>query len=168
MDDDIDRLNSIVREQLSKCKTTSGDNAADATIPNRWNTILANKNQRDMWRAINWNGNLELNETWDTPSEKDFKLHFENLLNPNHDETLDLVSSCSGPSIPITDDPITFDEIKEAAKSCNSTSSGGPSGIPCGVFKFLPDARIYIICGYCLIRLSFPDVFLWCGASVGS
>ena len=70
---------------------------------------------------------------------------------------------CAGPSIPITDNPIAFDEFKSAVMDSKLQSSGEPSGIPASTFKFLPDKWIDFMCtllNMVFLTNSFPGT--WC------
>ena len=78
----------------------------------------------------------------ETPTEQDFQQHFEKLLN---DPTMPLevpleIESC--PYIPTTDDPISPGEVLMAMDNIKPNKSAGPSGIPPGVLKALPNKWI--------------------------
>ena len=47
---------------------------------NRWGNILNSKDDRLLWRSIDWNGVL-INDTLQRPSDNEFKDHLETLLN---------------------------------------------------------------------------------------
>lgn len=158
-------INNVVLEKLKACRITDDAiaNIDEPIVPDRWTRIITQKNPRDVWKAIDWKGCATDGNEAESPSDAEFKLHFENLLNPDGVESLDLISLCAGPSIPITDDPISFDEFKTAAASCKFKSSGGPSGIPAAAFKFLPDKWINFLClllNMIFLSRSFPTA--WC------
>ena len=44
----------------------------------KWTRLLEINDSRTIWRAINWNGSID--ET--TPTDAEFKLHFDKLLDP--------------------------------------------------------------------------------------
>ena len=102
----------------------------------RWKRLLKGNDQKKIWKSINWAGSIEENTTR-TPSDEEFKLHFESLLNPelidNNENAIDTTDS---PFIPILDEPITDIEVIEADKSFKESKSF--IGITPAIFKCLP------------------------------
>ena len=84
---------------------------------------------KKIWDAINWNGSVEDNTVKERPSNDEFKIHFERLLDPPGIEAPD-VSAGRAPYIPLLDDPFTSAVITDAIQTGKVTRSGGPSGIP--------------------------------------
>ena len=85
---------------------------------------------------MNWNAKSD-----DTPSDDDFRIHFESLLNPNNVDAIDCNVS-SDLYIPILDDitPIEVDHV--IRKQMKVQSGCGPDGIAPGLFKHLPSVWI--------------------------
>mgnify|MGYP001545129845 CR=1 FL=1 len=103
----------------------------------RWKNLIDSNDHKAIWQAINWRGSIS-GPQLDHPSDESFKAHFEQLLNSSCASTPQSGIVNSNVYIPITDDPIMPDEVMEATKRIKSNRSGGPSGIPPGVLKCLP------------------------------
>ena len=126
--------------------TTRNDTHDNEARQSRWTRLLNMNSPRMVWKAINWKGEVLSDVKNDEPSDDQFKMHFENLLKPTAENTLDLNSDCHGPYIPVTDDPITFDEVTEAISKSKTNCSGGPSGLPSGIFRHFPENWIVFLC----------------------
>ena len=83
----------------------------------RWKRLLRENDQRKIWKSINWDGSID-EMTAIAPSDEEFKLHFENLLNPQSTEYEDVTDVSDSPFIPVLDDPITETEVIEAGETC--------------------------------------------------
>jgi hypothetical protein len=79
----------------------------------RWHNILARKDSRAIWSAINWKGEANSNQSGG-PKSDDFKIHFEKLLNPERRDQAEMARSVSNVQISILDDPISPTEVQEA------------------------------------------------------
>ena len=106
-------------------------------LDERWRKLVDEKDSRELWKAINWNGTLDTNNA-ERPSDEVFREHFESLLNPE-----ELTDSNNEPNdddiyLPVTDDPIQPQEVLDAIQSLKANKSGGPSGIPPGLLKLMP------------------------------
>ena len=53
----------------------------------KWKRLLQNSDPKHIWKSVNWKGKLDMREV-KQPSDEQFKGHFENLLNPVNNETL--------------------------------------------------------------------------------
>ena len=90
----------------------------------RWERLIRVNDPKLIWNAINWKGNI--NDTaHPMPPVKEFKTHFENLLNPRDQPKTIQMNSAECPYM---------ESIKEskADKAC------GINGISSGIFKILP------------------------------
>ena len=105
---------------------------------NRWDSLLRLKDPKILWQAINWNGAIS-NDPRNGPSEDEFKLHFEDLLNPSNLAPLQFHPRNPPVYLPVTDDRIQPGEVLHAIKKLKMSCSGGTSGIPPGLLKWLPD-----------------------------
>ena len=93
-----------------------------------------------MWKAIGWNGE-PTEESSQVPSDLEFKIHFEDLLNPsNLDESVPVQSNVH---IPLLDNEIEPEEIEKARKSLNSNK--GYIGVDIGFLKVLPGEWILML-----------------------
>ena len=53
----------------------------------RWLRILQNNDEKQIWKAIGWNGELtDHSPSSQKPTDNEFKIHFEKLLNPDETE----------------------------------------------------------------------------------
>ena len=82
----------------------------------RWTRLLKDNDHRKIWKSIGWNGDVDETQK-EAPSDEEFKIHFEQLLNPQEMVADDLHDTSDSPYIPILDDPIEQIEIMEAAES---------------------------------------------------
>ena len=73
--------------------------------------LLCDFDDARVWKAISWKGNFEASERDNgiRPSDEDFKIHFERVLNPIRVPTLLHVSN--DVIIPLLDDPIFLVEV---------------------------------------------------------
>ena len=129
----------------------------------RWKTLIEGDDHRLLWKAIGWNGSFTGSQAQESPTDAAFKEHFEQLLNPTETPDMVIPSPDTGhPYIPITDDPVEPREVEEAVRSLKSDKSGGPSGIPPGIIKFLPASWIMFIATFfsqILVDRHYPDIW---------
>ena len=98
----------MLYDAAKKAKVTSGKpKAPNAAQNNRWTNLIKSKDSKQIWNAINWNGNFDSPvDQQDKPTDEDFCKHFSKLLNPVQTD----IPMEYGPSeqkyIPILDDPI--------------------------------------------------------------
>ena len=104
----------------------------DAAQP-RWERILATKDPKIIWRSVGWKGQPLSNEE-NQPSDSEFKIHFENLLN-NANANLDCDVS-DAPMIPVLDDPFHINELSNAIHEVNKNKSY--IGVCPGIMSILP------------------------------
>ena len=122
-------------EKLTKPTYTPPQNAAQ-----RWNHILTHENDRQLWQAINWKGQLNEistpNQT-DKPSDTCFSEHFQGLLNSNSPDATNF-SPQQQRYIPVLDDPIQGVEVDRCIRKLKSNKAAGTDGISPGILKLLP------------------------------
>ena len=123
----------------------SGPNARPLHMGNRWQTLLQQNDSREIWKAINWKGDIAMHDQGEAPSDHEFKTHFEDLLNPAEVEPLTQPDLQGFPHIPVTDDPINPQEVCDAINKSKANKSGGPSGVPPGLLKLLPINWIFYL-----------------------
>ncbi len=99
------------------------------------------------------------------PTDEDFKTHFESPLNPAGEEPPSSVDP-GNMYAPITDDPITPEEVDDAIRTIKPDKSGGPSGISPGVLKLLPTLWIIFVAIF-FFSVIFYNVTIplnWCSS----
>ena len=99
--------------------------------------MLKDDDHRKIWKSIGWNGDVDETQK-EAPSDEEFKIHFEQLLNPQEMVADDLHDTSDSPYIPILDDPIEQIEIMEAAESSKESKSF--IGITPAIFRCFPAA----------------------------
>ena len=111
----------------------------------RWQTLLQNKDTKSIWSSINWKGQFEpQNGQKHKPSDECFRRHFEKLLNqdpPGDDLIIPFTDVC----IPILDDPISIQEVKNTITKLRRDKASGVDGIPPGVLKLIEAEWLNVI-----------------------
>ena len=65
--------------------------------------MLSNKDNGEIWNAINWKGEIKSCQSR-KPKSEDFKHHFEKLLNPEQMDVADMPRLVSNIQTPVLDD----------------------------------------------------------------
>ena len=126
---------------------------------NRWNYMLSNKDNREIWNAINWKGEVKSCQS-EKPKSEDFKHQFEKLLNPEEMDVADMPRLMSNIQIPILDDPISPNEVKEViSRQIKSDKGSGPDGLAPSLFKMLPIQWIFLLVNIftTVLRNGYPN-----------
>ena len=146
-----DNFNSLVMRVTKRNKKPRIVEQSEWGNAEKWKRLLQRNDAKMIWKSINWNGSIEESNNV-APSDGEFKIHFEDLLNPRGvvQEDVDVRDS---PTIPILDDMITEEEVKEAADSCNESKSY--IGVTPAIFKHLPVLWLTFITQ--LLNLIFLD-----------
>ena len=164
--DDVNIFNINITDALYKCaKESYGGTVREENdnSVNRWEKLLREGDDKRVWQAINWRGNLHTcTKSQVTPSDEQFKEYFENNFNVNDVNIVDEGLVNTAVSIPLLDNPITPQEVAVQASRIKSDKACGPDGIPPGVFKLLP--ADWILCIATLFNSIFnsgcyPDVW---------
>ena len=124
----------------------------------RWERLVEEGDDGRLWRAINWRGELSGGEDVGgvrlTPTDGEFKDHFESLYNPP-DEGVPSVNVLHGDVyMPVLDDPIMQEEVSVQVRRLRGNKACGPDGVPPGVFKLLPPVWILTL------AVLFNNVFM--------
>ena len=98
-------INRIAKE----CKKVNV--AREGSVDLRWKRIMEENDCGKIWKAINWKGEISTGHDATQPTDSQFKIHFEELLNPVTEEVGE-VDCEQAPSIPILDDHFTFREME--------------------------------------------------------
>ena len=127
--------------RVAQC--TTGRTACDAQ--SRWQMLLNSKDPKLIWSSINWSGKVESrNPERNTPSDDEFCCHFEGLLNPTPSEDA-LTLPRSNMYVPVLDDPITPQEVKDVIRGLRRDKAAGVDGVPPGILKLLDGEWLNII-----------------------
>ena len=149
LDDNIERVADECANILYKCSTESEQRRSMTcnAKKNQWYRITEEKDSALLWRRIGWNGKFDASPSSGVPSDDEFRVHFEELLNPDDTAALVQEDIISDTYIPILDDPIQPEEVKYVIdKQLKSAKSAGPDGIAPGIFKLLPQVWIVFLC----------------------
>ena len=144
-------------ENIMKMNRCRGEENTIPFVSNRWKRILELNDGRLIWKVIGWNG-LLVEESSQVPSDNEFKMHFEELLNPIGIEEIEMIDS--GVSIPLLDDVIEPEEVERGINSLNANK--GYIGVDAGFLKLLPMS--WIIWLTALFNRVFLGTYplLWC------
>ena len=158
----IDDFTSTINTVMKECKETRTEEPVEWGNQAKWMRLLENNDSRAIWKAIGWDGGID-DKVSSAPSDEEFKIHFEELLNPESLEESDVIDVGDSPYIPILDDEITVREVVESASTFSENKSY--VGITPGIFKCFSPAWFVFITQ--LLNLVFFDNNLtypvkWC------
>ena len=125
----------------------------------RWDRLLENKDDLQLWKAINWKG--EYNSKSDPearPSDDDFKQFYESNFCPPDDLPLNDYDFTTDVYIPVLDDPITPLELQQQSKLLKSDKACGPDGVPPGIFKIIP-AQWIVFLSSCFNNIFISGIY---------
>ena len=112
----------------------------------RWERLILNNNDEQIWRAIDWKGEYQQRSYTDTsPDDNEFKVMFEDMLNSPCEQNLLDEEYITNVSIPLLDDPIQPNEVLDQVKKMKVDKSCGPDGVSPGIFKLLPAQWILLL-----------------------
>ena len=136
----ISEITNVLYDCTQASKNRQIDKSCNNKQSDRWKRILDIGDDKMLWRAINWKGQYMANDLSDeTPSDIEFKQHFEKLLNPDSLQELDLTDMESNVNIPVLDKPVDPAEVDYVIKHQVKSNKGcGPDGLCPGIFKLLP------------------------------
>ena len=112
----IDQVAEQFSDKLYECILDSEQQPTDTRVFDnellpRWQRILEWKDDATLWKAIDWKGECSTTkENSSCPTESEFQIHLERLLNPP-DLSEEVNISDASPTIPILDDEINVREI---------------------------------------------------------
>ena len=138
---DMNDLDVIIYRLINQIHTASQKSSETKdklwnTSVSRWQSLLSSKDSKNIWKAINWKGDIS-SISVNCPSEASFKEHFEESLGENTEDMLEVdVSQC--PYIPVLDDPFVEREMQEAIQEIKANKAPDPNGISPGLPKLLP------------------------------
>ena len=161
----IDESVTWLNEALNECAQNSlkTNRIADERWnpqQERWNRLLERGDSKEIWQAIGWSGSLKDGDNNGiSPSDNEFKIHFETLLNPNPEETTEIDVSES-PYVPLLDDPFNPNEVHHAIRKVKNK---GYLGVATGLFRWISQPLLFFITELLSLLLtwsSYPS--LWC------
>ena len=82
-----------------------------------WNNLASVSKESQLWRKIDWKGEMSKNNSSIHPPLNQLKEHFEQIYSSEHQE-LNVDTLVSNIYIPILDDPITDVDITDGLKRC--------------------------------------------------
>ena len=108
----------------------------------RWKRILNTNDDKLLWKAVNWKGDIDFNgNDEEKPTDEEFKHHLENLFYPDGEEPLnvDELLADYNTTIPLLDSEITPEEVNHVIlKQVKPNKSSGLDGVSPGLFHMLP------------------------------
>ena len=123
---------------------------------NRWHTIMTSQDDKALWKAINWKGEIQESNK-ECPSDDAFRDHLEEVLNPEYAVPIIQSEYSTNMYIPVLDDPIDVSETDHVInKQIKSGKAAGLDGLSPGLFKSLPAMWI--------LALTFIMNFVFCTA----
>ena len=164
VDELVNTFNQTVANALKENKQTLTHEPSEWGNAEKWTKLLAENDSKTIWKSIGWNGNIsEISSSSSSPTDEEFRVHFENLLNPTTGCTSDEIDVSDLPTIPVLDDPITPVEVVEAASECKESKSF--IGVTPAIFRCLPPIWIMFITQllnlvFCNEHLIYPAI--WC------
>ena len=81
MDTVLMRFNRTIMDTLRENRVTTEVETVSWGNAERWRRLLDGNDLKKIWKSIGWNGSIE-DAKVDVPSDEDFRIHFEHLLNP--------------------------------------------------------------------------------------
>ena len=162
MDTVVDQFTSTVNKVMKSNKKIEREEPVQWGNQHKWTRLMKCNDLRKIWKAIGWDGGLD-EEVSSSPTDEEFKIHFEELLNPENLEESEIIDVSDSPYIPILDDAITEQEVVESASSFSDNKSY--VGVTPGIFSCLPAVWIMFVTQ--LLNLVFFDNNLsypikWC------
>ena len=125
-------ISNALYECAESSRCTPAPRANHASNLGRWERLLEDADDARVWKAISWKGDFEASKSnKDTPSDEDFKVHFEHVLNPGNVQPLSHIST--DVTMPVLDDPISPAEVECQIKKMKVDKACGPDGLTPGV-----------------------------------
>ena len=71
----------VIYENVNNSKKMACDKKSQEQSQDRWTKLIETNDSRDLWKAINWSGDIAKKQENERPTDEQFKQHFEELLN---------------------------------------------------------------------------------------
>ena len=132
------KFSDVMYQCAADAKSTPPAEPNHSPDMSRWQRIIDCDDPKMLWRAIDWKGEFDPTPEKDKPSDEEFRVHLEELLNP-----ADLDDPWPSPenvvSIPLLDDPLREEECSRVIqKHLKPNKLAGPDGNSPGIFHLLP------------------------------
>ena len=146
VDVSANRITEALYECVRKAKCTQQNSRAGSgnETQSRWERMVNNKDDAEIWRAVNWAGELKPDENLVKPSDNKFKEYIESTQNL-HDIPVSLEELNTRITIPVLDDPIRVLETECEARNMKANKACGPDGLTPGIFKMLPGPWLLVL-----------------------
>ena len=131
-------FSDFIYQCATKCRTAVPETMQNSPDLSRWQRIIDCDDPKTLWRAIDWKGEFDPTPEKEKPSDEEFQVHLEQLLNPaDLDDFWPTVEHQV--SIPLLDDPIAEKECTDVIyKQVKPGKQAGPDGNSPGTFHLLP------------------------------
>ena len=147
----VESLCTEFSNRIYECSASSKRPAPDDPVLSpdlsRWQRIIDCDDPKTLWRAIDWKGEFNPAPDKEKPSDLEFQVHLEKLLNPAdlEDEAWPTLNE-NNVTIPLLDDPISQAETTYAMhKQLKPGKQAGPDGNSPGTFHLLPATWIVFL-----------------------
>ena len=168
--DNADEAVNLVSDTLYECanrntrrkKSRAAPGTIDSDSP-KWRQIMSCSDDKALWKAVNWQGEVNFQEQAESPSDEAFRVHLESVLNPadstpptiDPDEVSGYNSLLDDPIDPVEVDHVINDQIKP-------NKSAGIDGISPGIMKWLPAQWIITFAFLFNVIFYAKYPFSWC------
>ena len=132
IDAHVTQLNEVINNAAKQARNPRPAQQWDPQ-EGRWIRLLQSGDDRAIWRAIGWNGCLVKETQGSSPSDEEFKTHFETLLYTRQEELS--INIDDAPYIPALDDPFTPNEVEHGIRNAKDKAF---TGACVGLFRWLP------------------------------
>lgn len=133
-----DSMSKVLYECGRKCENRSSYDRNIAINLSTWERPIQDKNDCQVWRAIDWKGNVIVKGRKDEnrQSDEDFQKHFEAVLNPDQG-TQNFSNIDTNLTILILDDLVTVQELEHQIQKIKPDKACGLDGLSPGVLSML-------------------------------
>lgn len=131
----IDKLSNDIYNAMKCAKNNVNVGQLRNDNVNGWDFLLNNNDERLIWKAINWKGEVNA-APLEKPRDEEFASYYKELLSKDiPDLNIDNFDLTSCPEIPVLDQPLVHDEIENGINSMKT--SVGQDGTDTGIFRYL-------------------------------
>lgn len=110
----------------------------------RWERIVNNKNDAEVWRAVNWADEFSSHDNTIKPSDEEFKVYIESNQN-FQDVPMSWGDFSIRVTVPVLDEPKNVCETECEARILKANKTFGPDGFTPGIFKMLPGLWLLVL-----------------------
>ena len=157
-----DTLYECARQNTRRQQPHTASDTPESNSP-KWRQIMSCNDDKALWKAVNWKGEVTFQEQAESPSDEAFRVHLETVLNPANSTppTID-PNEVSGYNS-LLDDPIDPVEVDRVInEQIKPNKSPGIDGISPGIMKWLPAQWIITLAFLFNIIFYATYPFSWC------